>query len=62
MNLFSLGGTQGFITWEGTHFYPQVLKGEADKTVYKGGTVAVIGDLKEMSTDYIRAATFKGTE
>ncbi|GAG74525.1 unnamed protein product [marine sediment metagenome] len=55
-----LGGTQGYITWEGTQFYPQVLKGEADKTVYKGGTLAVIGNLKEMSTDYIRAATFKG--
>jgi uncharacterized protein (DUF39 family) len=55
-----LGGTQGYITWEGTQFYPQVLKGKDDKTVYKGGTLAVIGDLKEMSTDYIRAATFKG--
>ena len=55
-----LGGAQGYIVWEGTQFYPQVLKGEADKTVCKGGTLAVIGDLKEMSTDYIRAATFKG--
>lgn len=55
-----LGGTQGYITWEGTQFYPQVLKSEADKTIYKGGTLAVIGDLKEMSTDYIRAAVFKG--
>ena len=55
-----LGGAQGYIVWEGTQFYPQVLKCEADKTVCKGGTLAVIGDLKEMSTDYIRAATFKG--
>jgi len=55
-----LGGTQGYIAWEGTQFYPQVLKGEPNKTVNKGGTLAVIGDLKEMSTDYIRAATFKG--
>ena len=55
-----LGGTQGYIAWEGTQFYPQVLKGEPNKTVNKGGTLAVIGDLKKMSTDYIRAATFKG--
>ena len=55
-----LGGTQGYIAWEGTQFYPQILKGEEGKDIIKGGTLAVIGDLKEMSTDYIRAATFKG--
>ncbi len=55
-----LGGTQGYIAWEGTQFYPQTLKNEEGRVVYKGGTLAVIGDLKEMSTDYIRAAIFKG--
>ena len=55
-----LGGAQGYIAWEGTQFYPQMLKDEEGKVIYKGGTLAVIGDLKEMSTDYIRAATFKG--
>lgn len=55
-----LGGAQGYIVWEGTQFYPQILKGEGGKTIYKGGTLAVMGDLKEMSTDYIRAAIFKG--
>ncbi len=55
-----LGGAQGYIAWEGTQFYPQVIKDESGKSIHKGGTLAVIGDLKEMSTDYIRAATFKG--
>jgi len=55
-----LGGAQGYIVWEGTQFYPQILKDERGKTIYKGGTLAVMGDLKEMSTDYIRAAIFKG--
>ena len=55
-----LGGTQGYIAWEGTQFYPQVIKDKKGKTIYKGGTLAVIGNLKEMSADYIRAATFKG--
>jgi len=55
-----LGGTQGYIAWEGTQFYPQTLKDEEGRVIYKGGTLAVIGDLKEMSTDYIRAAIFKG--
>lgn len=55
-----LGGAQGYIVWEGTQFYPQILKEEGGKTIYKGGTIAVMGNLKEMSTDYIRAAIFKG--
>lgn len=55
-----LGGAQGYIVWEGTQFFPQSLKTENGKITYKGGTLAVIGNLKEMSTDYIRAATFKG--
>lgn len=55
-----LGGAQGYIVWEGTQFYPQVIEDESGKSIHKGGTLAVIGDLKEMSTDYIRAATFKG--
>jgi uncharacterized protein (DUF39 family) len=55
-----LGGAQGYIVWEGTQFSPQSLKTENEKTIYKGGTLAVIGNLKEMSSDYIRAAIFKG--
>jgi len=55
-----LGGTQGYIAWEGTQFYPQMIKDEEGRVINKGGTLAVIGDLKEMSTDYIRAAIFKG--
>jgi uncharacterized protein (DUF39 family) len=55
-----LGGTQGYIAWEGTQFYPQILIDEEGRVINKGGTLAVIGDLKEMSTDYIRAAIFKG--
>jgi uncharacterized protein (DUF39 family) len=54
-----LGGAQGYIVWEGTQFYPQVIKEKSGKIICKGGTLAVIGDLKKMSTDYIRAVTFK---
>jgi len=55
-----LGGAQGYIVWEGTQFSPQEIKDEDGWVIYKGGTLAVIGNLKEMSTDYIRAAIFKG--
>jgi len=55
-----LGGTQGYIAWEGTQFCPQESKdNKKGQQIYKGGTLAVIGNLKEMSTDYIRAAIFK---
>lgn len=55
-----LGGAQGYVVWEGTQSCPMSLKTDDGKTVYRGGTLAVIGDLKEMSPDYIRAAIFKG--
>jgi len=55
-----LGGAQGYIAWEGTQNYPQEIKNKEGKLINKGGTLAVIGNLKEMSTEYIRAAVFKG--
>ncbi len=55
-----LGGTQGYIIWEGTQFFPQSLNIEKGRIVHRGGTLAVIGNLKEMSSEYIRAAVFKG--
>jgi len=55
-----LGGAQGYIIWEGTQFFPQSLNIEKGRIVHRGGTLAVIGNLKEMSSEYIRAAVFKG--
>ncbi|MDK2892907.1 homocysteine biosynthesis protein [Methanohalophilus sp.] len=45
-----LGGSQGYIIGEGTQHSPQ----------NNFGTLMVRGNLKEMSSDYIRAATFEG--
>lgn len=45
-----LGGAQGYIIGEGTQHSPQS----------NFGALMVRGNLKEMSSDYIRAATFKG--
>jgi len=55
-----LGGAQGYIVWEGTQHSPQSIKNIDGVEISKGGTLAVIGNLKEMSTDYVRAAIFKG--
>jgi len=53
-----LGGTQGYVSWQGTQFNPTQARGENGVPVAPAGTLALIGDLKGMSTDYIRAASF----
>ncbi len=52
-----LGGAQGYIAWEGTQHNPMRERTDNGIPVGGAGTLAVIGDLKEMSTDYLRAAT-----
>jgi len=55
-----LGGTIGAVTWRGTQHNPDVKRG-ANGVVKEGaGTIAVTGDLKEMSTDYVRGASLAG--
>ncbi|HZJ83451.1 MAG TPA: homocysteine biosynthesis protein [Clostridia bacterium] len=54
-----LGGTQGYIAWEGTQFVLNKEEIDEDTTMYSGGTLAVIGDLKEMNSRYLRAASYK---
>ncbi|MDD3839984.1 MAG: homocysteine biosynthesis protein [Clostridia bacterium] len=54
-----LAGTQGYISWEGTQHVLSVEKINQSTTQYSGATLAVIGNLKEMSTQFIRAATFE---
>ena len=53
-----LAGTQGYVAWEGTQFVRNKVEIEDGITMYSGGTLAVIGDLKEMNTRYLRAASF----
>jgi uncharacterized protein (DUF39 family) len=53
-----LGGAQGYVAWEGTQFKTNsALKNGVP--VSSSRTLAVIGDLKEMSSEFIRALTFK---
>ena len=53
-----LGGAQGYVTWQGTQSVKSVTEYE-DGINISGGTIAVIGDLKKMSSRYIRAAVMK---
>lgn len=54
-----LGGTQGFVVWPGTQFHTSRPKNEYGIPTTNAGTIAVIGNLKEMSSDYIQAAYFE---
>lgn len=51
-----LGGTEGYVAWQGTQCFPSLSEYEDGKTAYGGATLAVIGDLKKMSPEYLRAA------
>lgn len=55
-----LGGAQGFIAWQGTQHNPSVKRSPNGTPVSGAGTIAVIGDMKEMSADWIRGASLIG--
>jgi uncharacterized protein (DUF39 family) len=54
-----LGGTQGFVVWPGTQFHTTKPKNELGVPVTNAATIAVMGNLKEMSPDYIQAASYE---
>ncbi|MGE5582666.1 MAG: homocysteine biosynthesis protein [Bacillota bacterium] len=53
-----LGGTTGYVAWEGTQHNPLQKRAENGVPVASAGTLALIGDLKGMSRDFMRAAIF----
>jgi uncharacterized protein (DUF39 family) len=53
-----LGGAVGYVAWEGTQHNPTQKRGDNGVPVAPAGTLALIGDLKKMRTDFIRGATF----
>jgi len=53
-----LGGGQGFVIWEGTQFNPGVPRTEGGVPKRPAGSIAVIGDLKQMTSEFIRGLTF----
>ncbi|MDI6716379.1 MAG: homocysteine biosynthesis protein [Actinomycetota bacterium] len=53
-----LGGAQGYVAWQGTQFNPKQARGENGVPLAPAGTLALIGNLKDMSTEFIRAAIF----
>jgi len=55
-----LGGTVGYVYWQGTQHNPGVPRNEHGVPRAPAGTIAICGDLKQMSTDFIRGASYRG--
>ena len=55
-----LGGAAGAVTWQGTQHAPDSIRGDNGVTREGAGTIAVTGDMKEMSPDFIRGASLIG--
>lgn len=54
-----LAGAQGYISWQGTQFASGKPRGENGIPISSACTLAVIGNLKQMSTEYISPAVFE---
>lgn len=54
-----IGGAQGYVAWEGTQHNPCQKRADNGVPVGPAGTLALIGDAKQMDTRFIRAAIFQ---
>jgi uncharacterized protein (DUF39 family) len=54
-----IGGTHGYVSFQGTQHDPGQVRMPNGTPASSAGTLALIGDLKKMSTDFIRAATYE---
>lgn len=55
-----LGGGIGYVAWQGTQHNPTVARNEKGVPKAPSGTLAVIGDLKQMKPEWLRGASFYG--
>lgn len=55
-----LGGGVGYVAWQGTQHNPTALRGENGVPRRGSGTLAVIGDLKQMSPKWLVGTSFLG--
>jgi L-aspartate semialdehyde sulfurtransferase len=55
-----LGGGEGYITWQGTQHNPGVTRTDQGVPRFPAGTLAVMGDLKQMSSQWLKGASFTG--
>ena len=55
-----LGGGTGYIIWHGTQHDPDVPRTEGGVPRSGAGSIAVMGDLKKMSPEWLRGTTLRG--
>jgi len=55
-----LGGGIGYISWQGTQHNPDVLRGDNGVPRRPAGTLALIGDLKQMKAEWLRGISMLG--
>jgi uncharacterized protein (DUF39 family) len=55
-----LGGGTGYVAWQGTQHNPNILRGDNGVPKRGGGTLAVIGDLKQMKPKWLVGTSFLG--
>lgn len=55
-----LGGAVGYVYWQGTQHDPSRERNRRGVPKTPAGTVAVCGDLKQMSTDFVRGVSLRG--
>jgi uncharacterized protein (DUF39 family) len=55
-----LGGGVGYVSWYGTQHSPEALRGENGVPLSSAGTLAVMGDLKQMSPQWLRGISLIG--
>lgn len=53
-----LGGTAGYVAWQGTQHKPTVERSPGGTPVGPAASLALIGDLKQMDSRFIRGAKF----
>lgn len=54
------GGAQGYVAWPGTQHVPNPERDENGLPLSPSATLALIGDMKQMSPEYVRAASIAG--
>ena len=55
-----LGGGIGYVAWQGTQHNPSVKRKDNGVPQAPAGTLALIGDLKQMNAKWLKGASFQG--
>lgn len=55
-----LGGGIGYVAWQGTQHNPTAKRKDSGVPCVPAGTLAVIGDLKQMESEWLRGASMLG--